>query len=181
MSTTTQINPFNMVLTAIWDMLLAHPRFVRDVKEKNRIRFDLKGNRDPLKSTIQVADLPEVCVASLAASANIMETSSTSKCNRTYSIMISSGDYRYTEICGEVEWQVWCAMVGWKRTLGGLLWKDQNFVKRANVTNVATGLSDSEKNRNIRGWSSVWSIEVEMHFRTLDLLDELMGDRALEN
>lgn len=177
----TEQNPFNMVMTALWEMLLNHPRFVRDVKEQNRIRFDLAGNRDPLKGPIQVGDLPEVCIGMSAASANIMETSSTSMCRRTYSIMCSSGDYRYTEILGNVEWQVWVAMCGWKRTLGGLLWKDKNFVKRTNVSNVATGLSNPEQNRNIRGWSSVWSVEVEMHFATADLLTELNCDRTLEN
>jgi len=180
MSANTQ-NPFNMVMTALWDLLLAHPRLVRDVKEKNRIRFDLAGNRDPFKPAIQVGDLPEVCIASLAASANIMETSSTSRCTRSYSIMVSTGDYRYTEICGVIEWEIWVAMCGWKRTLGGLQWNGHNFVKRANVTNVATGMSDPEKNRNIRGWSSVWSVEVEMHFTTAELLAELSGDRTLEN
>jgi len=180
--TATNTNPFNMVLTALWEMLLAHPRIVRDVKEQNRIRFDLANNRDPFKPAIQASDLPEICIASLAASANIMETSSTSRCNRTYSIMLSTGDFRYTEICGQVEWHIWVAMCGWKRTLGGLQWNGQNFVKRANVTNVSTGMSDPEKNRNIRGWSSVWSVEVEMHFATAGLLAELSGgDRTLEN
>jgi hypothetical protein len=49
------------------------------------------------------------------------------------------------------------------------------------VSNVATGLSNPEQNRNIRGWSSVWSVEVEMHFATADLLAELNCDRTLEN
>lgn len=174
-------NPFNLVLTALWDMLLQHPQFVRDVKEQNRIRFDVSRNRDPLKGAVQTGDLPEVCIGMSAVSANIMETSSTSMCKRSYSIMVSTGDYRYTEILGDVEWQVWVAMCGWKRTLGGLLWKDKNFVKRVNVNNAAAGLSDPEKNRNIRGWSSVWSVDVEMHFATADLLEELCGDRTLEN
>ncbi len=174
-------NPFNMTLTAIWDMLLAHPRFVRDVKEGNRIRFDNPKNRDPLKANVEASDLPEVCVAMSNVSANVMETSSTSKCIRTYTIMISSGDYRYTEILGEVEWQVWVALCGWNRTFGGLKWHDKNFIKRANVTSANQGLSNPEQNRNIRGWSSVWSVEVEMHFSTADLQSELMGDRTLEN
>jgi len=174
-------NPFNLVVTALWDVLLAHPRFVRDVKEQNRIRFDLANNRDPLKGAVQGSDLPEVCIASTAGSANIMETSSTSRCTRTYSIMVSTGDYRYTEICGVIEWQVWCALCGWKKTLGGLQWNGHNFIKRVNVTNAATGLSDPEKNRNIRGWSSVWSVEVEMHFVTSEIQAELSGDRTLEN
>jgi hypothetical protein len=174
-------NPFNMTLTALWDMLLAHPQFLRDVKEQNRIRFDVAGNRDPLKGSVQTGDLPEVCIATSAVTANVMETSSTSMCRRTYTIMISSGDYRYTEILGAVEWQIWVALCGWKRSFGALKWNGQSFIKKANVTTANQGLSNPEQNRNIRGWSSVWSVEVEMHFNTADLLAELMGDRTLEN
>lgn len=176
-------NPFNMVLSALWAMLLAHPAFARDVKQGNRIRFDNPANRDPLKGAVQASDLPEVCIGMTSGNANIMETSSTSRCTRVYTIMVSTGDYRYTDALslGNIEWYVFAALCGWKKTLGSLLWKDKNFVKRANVVGINLGLSDPEKNRNIKGWSAVWSVEVEMHLQTEDLLDKLAGDRNLEN
>jgi len=174
-------NPFNMVLQALWAMLLAHPAFVRDVKENNRIRFDDPSNRDPLKDAVQAGDLPEVAIGTTAATANIMETSSTSMCKRTYTIMVSSGDLRYTEILGRVEWYIWCAMAGWKKSVASLQWRKKTFVKVVNVASVASGLSDAERNRNIKGWSAVWSITVEMHFDTADLLTELAGDQEKDS
>lgn len=166
-------NPFAAVLKTLWSMLLAHPQFVRDVKDRNRIRFDSPSVRDPLKETVQVGDLPEVAIGVSSASGNLMSTSSTSSFTRQYSILVSSGDMRYSELLANVEWQVFVAMLGWKGRLSALEWRGQRYVKRVNVVGVATGLSDPKANRNIQGWSTAFSIEVEMHFRTDDLLDEL--------
>ncbi len=167
-------NPFAAVLHTLWGMLLSHPQFVRDVKERNRIRFDSPSMRDPLKETVQVADLPEVAIAVQSSSANMMSTSDTSSFTRQYSILVSSGDMRYSELLANVEWQVFVGLLGWKGRLSALEWKNGwRYVKRVNVIGVATGLSDPKANRNIQGWSTAFTIEVEMHFRTTDLVAEL--------
>lgn len=167
-------NPFAAVLSTLWSMLLAHPQFVRDVKEQNRVRFDSVSNRDvPPKESVQVSDLPEVAIAVQSATANMMSTSSTSSFTRQYSILVSSGDFRYNEKLANIEWQISVAMLGWKGRLSALEWKDQRYVKRVNVIGVATGLSDPQANRNIKGWSTAFTIEVEMHFNTADLIAEL--------
>lgn len=176
MPSTVKITPFTMVLSAIWELLLDHPCFFRDVREGNRIRFDSQKDRDPLKSTIGAADLPEVSVVSQTVSANIQNTSSSSMCIRRYSILVSTGDYRYSEILGVIEWYIFVAMVGWQTRLTRLKWQDKAFCKRLNVVSATTGLSDPAQNRNIVGWSAVWQIEVEMHFATADLLAELRGE-----
>lgn len=167
------MNPFSMVITELWNMLLAHPCFVRDVKEANRIRFDIANNRDPLKATVMVADLPEVSIVTLSGTGNLMSNSSASQIVRQFSVLISTGDYRYSEFLAPMEWIVFCAMTGWKNRLTALTWHDRKFVTRANMTSIASGLSDPEKNRNVKGWSAVWNVEVEMHFMTSDLLAEL--------
>lgn len=167
------VNPFTMVFDALWAMLEAHPRFVRDVNDRNRIKFNVSNDRDPLKEVVQVADLPEVCLKAATTTANVMETSSSSKCVNQYQIMVSTGDFRYTAFLAIVEWYIFVAMCGWKTRLASLRWKNKSFVKRVNVINAIQGLSDPKANRNIEGWSCVWQIEVEMHFETQNLLDEL--------
>lgn len=173
------MNPFTMVYGELWQMLLEHPRFVRDVKEGNRIRFDKE--RDPLKETVQDADMPQVTLVGTTGSANVMDTSSSSKVVRQYTFMISTGDLRYTEILGQVEWYVFCALCGWKGRLGRLQWDGQNFVKRVNVVSVVNGINDAEANKNLLGWSAAWSIEVEMHFQTSTLQSELRACEEGEN
>lgn len=175
MPSSPEITPFTMVYTALWEMLLDHPRFARDVKEGNRIRFDMSSNRDPVKGTIADGDLPEVAITAQTVSANLQSTSHTSSCTRRYAILASTGDYRYTERLALVEWYIFVAMMGWQTRLSALTWKDRTFCKRLNLTSAASGLSDPQQNRNIVGWSAQWQVEIEMHFVTADLLQELRG------
>lgn len=175
------MTPFDMVYTELWNMALSHHGFVRDVKEKNRIRFDDPANRDPLKDPVMAADLPEVQLAAATGTLNLQNTSSSSMITRQYTWYIASGDYRYTQFMSAVEWYLFCAMIGWKTRLVALKWKEKPFVKRANVVSTLAGMSDPQRNRNIVGWSAAWTVEVEMHFQTSDLLGELSKVDALEN
>ena len=171
-------NPFGMVHTTLWEMLLRHPSFVADVKERNRIRFDSKTDRDPIKSQIQAGDLPEVCIVADTLTANLHSTSNTSMITRQYAVMIATGDYRYSEFLARVEWEVFVALLDWRKRLTALKWNDKGFVKRANLLSGGAGLSDPKLNRNIVGWSATWRVEVEMHFATIDLTAELEQSAA---
>ena len=159
-------NPFTIVYGALWDMLLQHPQIVRDVKEANRIRFDISNNRDPLKTQIGAADLPELCISVETMTANLHSNSSQSKMSRLYSILVSTGDKRYTELLAQTEWAIFCALACWQEKLSGLQWKGAHFVTNLRLPSGSAGLSDPIRNRNITGWSSVWRAEIEMHFQT---------------
>lgn len=161
-------DPFTLVYSALWDMLEANAEFADMVKVGNRIRFDIE-KRGVLKPDVSTADLPEVILTTFGGSLNLIDTSSSSKVTRFYQIVISTGDLRLAEYLNPLEWAIFRAMVGWRTTLGALRWKDKSFVKRANVTTGSEGESDPERNRGIKGWSALWTIEVEMHFATADL------------
>jgi hypothetical protein len=165
-------NPFSMVYSELWSILLKHPGFVRDVKLKNRIRFDIPNNRDPLKSAIGAADLPEVMLTVENITANIHDTSHTTKISRRYNFLVSTGDNRYTELLAVVEWEIFTALCNWQSTLSALQWKDKPFCKALRFVTGAAGMSNPQQNRNIVGWSSVWQCEIEMHFLTADLQAE---------
>lgn len=165
-------NPFSMVYSELWSILLKHPAFVRDVNFKNRIRFDVPNNRDPLKATIGAADLPEVMITVENISANLHDTSHTTRIARRYNILASTGDYRYTEFLAPIEWAIFTAFTNWQTTLTALQWKDKPFCKAFRIVTGTAGMSNPQQNRNIVGWSSVWQCEVEMHFNTADLQAE---------
>jgi hypothetical protein len=95
--------------------------------------------------------------------------------------MMHSGDLRYSEIAAKAEWQIFVALMGWKAQLTPLLWKDKAFVKRVNIITANSGIADPKLNRNLVGWSAVFRIEVEMHFATSDLQDELTSAADEEN
>lgn len=169
-------NPFTLVYDALWAMLEAHPQFVVDVKEGNRIKYNSSEDRDPLKQEILDADLPEVVLVQTSVSANLYQSSSGSMCLRQYSILVSTGDFRYNKFLAQVEWDIFTAMMLWKERLGSLQWKNKAFVKRSNILSATSGASDSERNRGIKGWSAIWTVEVEMHFTSQDLLTVAKGE-----
>lgn len=175
------MNPFAQVYKALWECLESHPGFIRDVAEGNRLRFDANV-LDPRKFNVQAADMPEVMLISSTSSANLFDTSSTSRVTRTYQWMLSTGDLRYyvdetVPLLATLEWYVFVAMHAWKEKLGTLEYNGLRFVKSSNLTAGASGIADNEKNRNLKGWSAVWSAEVLMVFSSAALKSEL---RCLE-
>lgn len=166
------MNPLEMVYDTLWSMAFASAELSALVKPGNRVRYDrgALNKRDPLREQVSNADLPEIVLVSTSTAANLMETSHTTRLTRSYDWIISSGEMPNNKL-SEVEWALMCAMVDWPAHLCALRWPDDSwqFVKRHSVTSVNSGFADPQRNRGVRGWSSVWSIEVEMHFKTSDL------------
>lgn len=166
-------NPFTLVYDALWTLILRNPNFVNDVKEGNCIKFNSATDRAPKKDTVAAGDLPEVLLVPEAGTANHYNTSSTSAASRQYAWMIQTGDWRANEYIHQVEWHIFAAMTGWTQTLGALTWQGDHFVKRASVVGVTVGQSDPQRNRGIEGWSAIWRCQVDMVFKTSDLINIL--------
>lgn len=171
------MNPFDLVFDQLWNLAEASAPLDALVRERNRIKFNKTGDRDPLKQTVAVADLPELVLGTNGASAiNMHATSCSSMITRRYTWLLSTGDYRVNEILNPVEWAIFCAMTNWKASLGSLTWNSKSFVKRMNFVDVSEGQSDPQLNRGIKGWSALWGCEVEMHFTTSELQAFNTGD-----
>jgi hypothetical protein len=119
---------------------------------------------------VSTSDLPEVTLVANQSQANLHGTSSSSKLVYGYEWWIATGDVSVIRGILPVSWAVWCAMASWKDVVGALKWKGKTFCKRFDFVNQSLLLTDSEKNRGIRGFSSIWGCEVEMWFGTNDLI-----------
>jgi hypothetical protein len=167
-------NPFTMVYDALWTLLLRHEGFASLVKPGNRITFGDDATGNPIKRNISSADLPEVVLAvSGLTEGNLHASSSTSKIKRRYGFLISTGSFKINQVLQQAQWQIFCAMAGWKQTLGELQWEGKPFVKNMNLSDGSEGLSDNLRNRGITGYSCAWGCDIEMHFATADLKNEL--------
>jgi hypothetical protein len=166
-------SPLQLVYTELWRLPMLNPEFRALVREGNMIRFDHEAHGNPRKDQVQAGDLPEVTLTSETSAVKIHETSSTCKLIRQYSWLVATGDFRLTHLLAPVEWALFVSMIGWQRVLGRLKWHDKAFCKRMDVVSVLGGRSDPQLNRGIAGWSAIWRCEVEMHFATADLLEEL--------
>lgn len=165
-------NPFSLAYDALWELAENSERLTSLVRLKNRIKFNHTGQSSPIKDEVSNTDLPELVLVSTASSGNLHETSNTSRITRQYEWIIATGDTRVQASLLEVEWALFAAMVNWPAVLGALRWPDDavdGFCKRTNILGINSGLTDPERNRGIIGWSSIWAIEVEMHFWSAQL------------
>jgi hypothetical protein len=167
-------NPFTAVYSAIWDMIADWPGLNELVRLRNQIRYDSPTDRNVNKRDIASADIPELVLVADSLTSNTHNTCSTSMCTRQYSILVSSGDFRYSAVFAQLEWLLFATSHDFNSRLGKLVWpfeSDWHFVKRWDLPSGSVGESDPKLNRKITGWAGIWTLEVEMHFRRSDIRD----------
>lgn len=163
-------DPFTQVHDAIWDILEANSAFTSLVSAGNRIKFsDTSNVKDPIKDSVLAADLPEVRVICEAIRHHLQATSSTTFAVAVWSIQVSSGDLRFQAALFPVMWQIYRAMSTWKDTFDTLTLNARAFTLPLKPQDARIGVNETELLRGVRGWASVWTSEVEMFFRTIDM------------
>lgn len=162
-------NPFTILYDGLWGLLEASPEFAATFKPGNRVRYDSETAINPLKEAIANADLPEVILIDDGMQAELLNTSSTSKVMTNYSLMISTGDFRWSMYTAQINWIILCNLSHWQTKLGALTWCGQHFVKLVRVLDNTTGQSIPERNRSIEGWTTIWKLQCELHFSTVNL------------
>lgn len=166
----TNPNPFTKTLDALWTLFEADAQFTGRVAEGNRVKYNTTDDRNPLKDAIATADLPEVAIVFDGGNMNLFDTSSSSKIVCNFRLIVNTGDFRVNEFASVINWIVLCNLAKWKTTLAALTWKGEHFIKRVSVVDLTVGESNPERNRNIKGWVTIWQCQIDMHFTTSNLV-----------
>lgn len=161
-------DPLTMVYDALWNLLEDFPPFTDQVAPGNRIRLNCKL-RDPIKDVLRKADLPEVLIFPAGGLTNIHANSSESRLERTYQVLLTTGDKRVNELHFPLQWHIIQAVAAWPARMGGMTWRGQPFLIDVNLPDTTEGMSDPDQNRNIPGWSSVITIATVLNFNTNQL------------
>lgn len=161
------MNPFTIVYNALWQLAEDDPGLKALIAERNRIHF--VRDKKAIKQNISDNDIPELILAPSGGSSNLQNTSTTSKIERRFDWLLSTGDYD-AKLIFDVQWSLFRAMLRWN-TLS-LKWKDKTFAKLIKLIDISEGESDPNRNRGIKGWSCLWAVSVEMHFDTALILQE---------
>lgn len=163
-------DPFSMVFDALWKMVDDSAELTRLVKPGNKIRLNSDTMRSPLKENVAVADTPELILMTGGVSkANLYNSSCSSLIQRTYQWLVTTGDLRTTFTLFPVQFALYCAMLEWETTLFNLQWRTKPFVKMARLSTLHEGILNTQLNRGIEGWSSIWDCSVDMIFANSDL------------
>lgn len=167
----TSDDPFSVVYEGLWKLVDDFKPFASTVRRGNRIKLD-GASRNPTKQNVNTADLPEVTLQPTGGETNIHSNSSQTTITQRYMFMISTGDLRVDSLHFPLRWHVTRAVVLWKKKIGGITWRKQPFLEELNIPDTTEGESDPDRNRGIKGWSSLITIEVRMRFANVLLEQE---------
>ena len=167
-------NPFTLVYNALWELLECNEHFKKLVRAGNMIRFAGKEADNAiakviLKTANANADVPEVRILPRGTVPHIQRTSTSSFLTTKLEIQISSGSYKLDEVLFPVQWAVYRAMSTWQNVVMQLKWKDRNFVHLVRPLSSNDMAMDVDVMRGIPGWTALWSCEITMDFKTVDL------------
>jgi hypothetical protein len=161
-------NPLQLLYDYTWSLLEANEELAELVKLGNRIKFD---TRDSDKHEASSADRPQLRLISTGGVNHLHRTSNGSSFVRKLEIQVNSGTQKLSELF-TLEWLLYRALAPWPDGARTLLWNEKPFVKTIKPTSVDTGVMQSEQNRTIKDWSSLWAVECELWFTTSDLYPE---------
>ena len=165
-------DPITLVYEKIWEILESGTRIQALVKEGNRIKLNDWRNRAPFKERIAAGDLPELTIISVNGNVHLNKTTTGSMFTQRFRIVISSGEQRIDPGIFPVKFAVISAMADWVAQLATVVWKGEKIAPVCRMLDFVDGLSDTDLNRGILGWSTLMLLEVEMYFDTLTLIAE---------
>lgn len=162
------VDPITQVYYALWELLEAHVPLAAMVRVGNRIKFS-GANRDPMKDEVSGADFPEIRVLPVSSEPHLQRTSNGSSIVKRFRVVAATGDQRVDAGLFPLEWEIYRALSSWATVLMSLRWKDKPYVRLAKPISVEDGISRTDMERGIKGWASIWEVEVSMWFSTTDL------------
>jgi hypothetical protein len=158
----SETNPFQKVYDALWELADKNKILTSYIKLNNREKYDKWIGA---KDNVLTADFPELSLIVDGGLWNLQSTSSHSTFERVYAWAVTTGDFVIADYnC--IIWELCRSMIGWDTVLCGLTWKDAQVVRNANQGQLEEGTLRIEQNRNIRGWASIWTLNVEFMIPT---------------
>ena len=85
-----------------------------------------------------------------------------------WEVQVATGDQSMVSVL-DVMWTVYCALSKWQTYLSTLSWNSKTFVHRSMPRETEERMGRKELNQGLKGWTSVWVGDTDMHFTTTDL------------
>jgi hypothetical protein len=153
------VDPWTQVLNRLWFLLEENADFIAVVPAGNRIKFTDIGNQNPIKTSIQNGDTPEVCIMPEQSSERMAFTSRQSGSEQMFQLQITTLDMRLTKTdktgINDLRWLIWKIL----STAGDNLGLD--FVYKARITTALEHYMDPV-NRGTSGWVCFFTIAVSL-------------------
>lgn len=184
-------DPFTKVYETLWAVLEANPAFCALVSPENRIKYvdDISvtparpARRFPERDSRQPPEHPQVLIEAEGGPTGMYSTSDATVVRETFRIFVLTGDRRLCYPQGAayqglfpIQWAILRAMMGWESPLRALTWSGKaGFVHHCDVSIRKMDIGNprlpaQHQPAKTEGWNLVWQGEVEMWFRSADLV-----------
>lgn len=155
------MNPFGLAYEGLWKVVESNSYLVELINPGNRIKFD---ERRGMKDGISDADLPELALLPDGGAFNLRRSTCEIRLTRAYNWVVVTGDFRVNQSYNTITWELFVAMHNWEEILRSLLWRGCPFIQDCILTSCDEGISMSDLERGIRGWTGLWKVELHMQF-----------------
>ena len=165
------MNPFNMVLNRLWEILEANPVIAEKIRPGNRIKFlDELG----LKGSVSHGDLPEIVLVPDTFSQSSMGTSGTGELTANFRFFIATGTKNVEEVFA-LQWELFRALNTFMAEARRFEFNGNRCVTLIKMGSGVQSLTEHDRNRNITGWSASWGFSVDMSFPNSELIYKVEG------
>lgn len=165
-------DPFTAVAQELWGLLNDSSDFTKLVKPGDQIHY-IGGYRDPEKQEVQTADLPEARIIPGGILPHLQNTSSSSRVTAKYMLEVRTGTKVLDKAHYPLIWAVYKAMRPWAARLMALTIEENDSGSFVVLTRpfgeTVEGIERGEVAKGIAGWFAIWTIEVDMWFKTSNL------------
>jgi hypothetical protein len=121
------------------------------------------------KSEIGEGDLPEMRITPTGGTPKIGCDSDHTAFLQKFDFQIASGTLDAEATMFPLTFAMLCAWTSWHPLFGELVWHEQPFVHKATAGEATQGIAILDANRGIRGWATVWSVQVDIWLPTAEL------------
>ena len=166
-------DPISQTYEMLMTMALANPTISQLVRVKNRILFTSTSRvMLPVKDEISEGDIPELRIVPTGGTPKVGRDSDSTSWLQEYEMQIATGSTDVEALMFPLSFALLAAWVDWHPKFATLTWQGHPFVHTAIATKARQGLAIENENRGIRGWATVWAVQVDIWLSTL-LLKQL--------
>jgi hypothetical protein len=162
------LDPFTQCYLLQRELALSNALISELCTRKNVVLFGETSQEamEALKGEINEGDLPELRIVPKGGTPKVGRDSTFTSFLQKFDWQLATGELSATELLFPLTLALLCAWSAWQPKFAELTWQGLRFVHLAQAVSAEQGVAIENENRGIRGWATVWSVQVDVWLPT---------------